>query len=179
MSAPQVAVESRTQDRGLVLIGIAWLAMIGCDFFLHGGLLARWYVTPAPFLLPPATAFARIPVGYLSFALLAVLVLWVLRRANVSGWRQGGIVGLWIGSLVWGSFCLGLYSISTAPSGLLVGWFVGQSVEVGIAGGVLGAGLSGHALGRLFLVVLAFTVAAFVATIALQILGFAPAIKIG
>jgi hypothetical protein len=172
-------VESLSRGRVLVLIGIAWLSMIGFDFFLHGGLLARWYAASSPFLLPPATAFARIPLGYLSFALLAVLVVWTLQRAKVEGWRHGGAVGLWIGSLVWGSLSLGLYSISTAPPGLLFGWFAGQSVELGIAGAVLGAGLSGQPIGRLFLMTLAFTIVAIMATITLQILGVAPAIKTG
>lgn len=179
MNVRQVSVEFPTRSRGLILIGIAWLSMIGFDFFLHGGVLARWYVTPSPFLLPPPTAFARIPLGYLSFALLAVLLLWTLQRAKVEDWRHGAAIGLWIGSLVWGSLSLGLYSISTAPPGLLFGWFVGQSVELGIAGTVLGAGLSGHPLGRLFLMTLAFTVAAIVATVTLQILGVAPAITSG
>jgi hypothetical protein len=161
------------------LIGIAWLAMIGFDFFLHAGLLARWYVSPSPFLLPPATAFARIPLGYLSFVLLAVLLLWTFSRAKVKGGRDGGATGLWIGVLVWGSLGLGLYSVSTAPPGLLLGWFVGQSVELSIAGVVVGAGVAGHPLGRLSLTTLAFTFAAVIATICLQVMGFAPAIKIG
>ena len=52
---------------------LSWLAMIGVDFLLHAGLLASWYVEPHPFLLPPTAAFARIPLGYMSFLGLAVL----------------------------------------------------------------------------------------------------------
>src|SRR5947209_7534433 len=55
----------------LALISLlAWLAMIGLDFFLHGGLLAGLYTAPAAFLLPPAQAFSRIPLGYAGFFLL-------------------------------------------------------------------------------------------------------------
>lgn len=172
-------VKPLTQRRRLALIGIAWLAMIGFDFLLHAGLLARWYSAPAPFLLPPAQAFVRIPWGYLSLVLLAVLLLWVLSGIQVSNWRQGGIVGLWVGALVWGSLTLGLYSISTAPPQLLVGWCAGQTIEMGIAGVILGAGLSGHPLVKLLLKTIGLVVAAVVVTVALQMLGMAPAQKIG
>jgi len=36
-----------------ILLG--WLAMVGFDFFLHGGLLAGLYIQPDAFLLPPPT----------------------------------------------------------------------------------------------------------------------------
>lgn len=50
---------------------LSWLSMLGFDFFLNAGLLARLYLEPSPFLLPPAEAFRRIPIGYLSFLLTA------------------------------------------------------------------------------------------------------------
>ena len=53
--------------RSLILLTLlGWLSMIGFDFFLRGGVLARLYLTPSPFLLPATSAFSLIPVGYLS-----------------------------------------------------------------------------------------------------------------
>jgi hypothetical protein len=49
---------------------LSWLSLVGFDFFLHAGLLARLYIKPSPFLLPPMEAFIRIPFGYMSILLL-------------------------------------------------------------------------------------------------------------
>ena len=54
---------------------LSWLAMLGIDFFVHGGLLATLYLQPSPFLLPPEQAFRRIPLAYVSFLLLAILLV--------------------------------------------------------------------------------------------------------
>jgi hypothetical protein len=161
-----------------VVIGVlGWLSMLGVDFFLHGGLLARWYVEPSPFLLPPEKAFALIPVGYASFGLLAVLLVWLSVRLGIDGWSKGLRFGLILGALVWGAFVLGLLSISTADRLLLACWLVGQTVELGIAGAVVGGGLGGAHLGRLALWVLGLIVAALAATLTLQNLGLAPALR--
>jgi len=53
-------------------VGAAWVLSLGFDLFLHAGLLARLYVEPGPFLLPPMVAFRRIPLGYLSFLVLTL-----------------------------------------------------------------------------------------------------------
>jgi hypothetical protein len=156
---------------------LAWLAMIGFDFFLHAGLLARLYVEPSPFLLPPVQAFALIPVGYLSFWLFVVLLLWLMTRLGVFGWRRGFVFGLELGALTWGAFVLGLLSISTASLPLLIGWFVGQTVELGIGGAVVGSGLAGTSLRRLLLSIVVFVVGLFIITVALQTLGLVPATR--
>ena len=140
-------------------------------FFLHAGLLARLYVEPSPFLLPPERAFALIPVGYLSFLGLTILLIWLMARLGIQGWRQGAVFGLKLGALTWGALVVGLLSISTASLALLIGWFLGQTIELGIAG----SGFKGVRLGRLFLQVLALVIGAFAITILLQTLGLAPA----
>jgi len=53
---------------------VAWFAALGVDFLAHGGLLARLYAEPEPFLLPPRELFARIPLGYAAFGILTALV---------------------------------------------------------------------------------------------------------
>ena len=157
---------------------IAWLSMLGFDFFLHAGLLAGLYLQPSPFLLPPLTAFTLIPVGYLSFLLSAVLLVWLMIRLRLSGWRQGARFGLELGGLTWGAFALGLLSVSTASFALLVGWFIGQTLELAIAGAVVGSGLAGMRLRRLFGVVIVFVLLSVITTIILQSLGVVPTTRL-
>ncbi len=147
---------------------LAWLSMIGFDFFLHAGLLASRYAGPSSFLLPPERAFALIPFGYLSFLSISVLLIWLMARLKIQGWKQGVIFGVQYGLLAWGSLILGLYSISTASPALLLGWFLGQTVELGIAGIVAGDGFASRKLGRLFVKVMIFVMIAFVAGVILQ-----------
>jgi hypothetical protein len=157
---------------------IAWLSMLGADFLLHAGLLARLYLQPAPFLLPPSRAFALIPVGYLSFLLLSILLVWLMIRMKRTGWRQGALFGLELGSLTWGAFVLGLASVSTASFSLLLGWFIGQTLELTIAGAVVGSGLAGMRLWRLFGVVITFVLLSVIITIVLQTLGMVPTTRL-
>jgi hypothetical protein len=151
--------------------------MLGFDVLLHGGLLAKFYVEPSPFLLPPQMAFRYIPLGYLSFLILAILLVWLMVKLDVRGWRGGFLFGLKLGALVWGSMVVGLMSISTADWALLFGWFFGQTLELAIAGLVAGLALSGMRLAWLFLIVAAFIILMFVVTVALQTTGMAPTIR--
>ncbi len=77
---------------------------------------------------------------------------------------------------MWGALLLGLFSISTADPLLLLGWFVGQTVEFAIGGAVIGSGLAGTSLMRLGLMVLALLIVWMLLTIGLQLLGLAPAL---
>ena len=153
---------------------LSWLSMLGFDFLIHAGLLARLYVDPSPFLLPPETAFRLIPLGYLSFLMLALLLTWLMAKQGVRGRRDGLIYGLKLGGLIWGSLVLGLASITTAENALLLGWFLGQTAELGIAGAVIGSSLSGVSHRRLLTRVIVFVVLSVFLTIVLQISGFAP-----
>ena len=151
----------------LVKIGLlAWLAVIGFDLFLHAGILAGLYSEPSPFLLSPEDAFRLIPLGYVSFLVLIILLFWLMLKFSIIGWKSGLIFGLKVGVLAWGALILGLLSISTASLSLLVGWFLGQTVELGIAGMVMGSGLSTNRLLSLLVKVIIF----FVFMVALAIL---------
>lgn len=157
----------------------AWVLAIGVDLFLHGGLLARLYLTPNAFLLPPSEAFRRIPLGYLAFFLLTCGLAWLFQRLAVRGAAAGFRVGLGAGALAWGAFLLGLASITRAAPSLLAGWWVGQTLELGLSGAVVGAAAAGVPRRRLWGRV-GFAVLVFVAlTILLQSLGFAPAARVG
>lgn len=165
--------------RRLILVTlIAWFSMLGFDFLLHAGVLAQLYEAPSSFLRPPMEAFALIPVGYVSFLLFAILLTWLMKRLNVVGWRAGAVFGAQLGALVWGALALGLFSVSTASASLLIGWLIGQTLELALAGAVVGSGLAGARLGRLFGVVLALVVLSAVAAIVLQTLGVAPSQRV-
>lgn len=159
-------------------IAAAWVLSLGIDLFLHGGLLARLYIEPSPFLLPAAVAFRRIPLGYLAFLVLTIALHWLLRRLHVSGFKDGFVIGGAAGAIVWGALALGLFSISTATVSLLAGWWIGQAVELAFAGGVMGAAAAGVTPKRIWARVAMAVLALVAATVALQSMGFAPAMKV-
>jgi hypothetical protein len=175
--ANQVALPNSARRTALIIL-LGWLAMLGFDFFLHGGLLAGLYAQPDSFLLGPSQAFALIPLGYLSFLLLSGTLTWLMVRLRVLGGRAGALFGLKLGALVWGSFVLGLVSISTASLALLAGWFAGQVAELALAGYFVGSALAGGSLKRLFGNVIVLILLFVVVTIALQSLGIAPSVRV-
>lgn len=165
-------------SRALLSVAPAFVVSLGFDLFLHGGLLASLYAEPGPFLLGPRDAFRRIPLGYLAFLILTLALYWLLRRLGVRGAAAGFRHGAVAGAIVWGALTVGLYSISTATVPLLAGWWIGQTIELGLAGAVLGAAASGVPLKRIWVQV-ALAVAACVAvTVLLQSLGWAPAMRV-
>jgi hypothetical protein len=166
MSLP--GLEKLPTVRLIGLVILAWLTSVGIDFFIHAGLLAELYAQPSPFLLPPEEAFRLIPIGYLSFLLLTVLLLWLMIRSRISSWRSGLLFGLKVGGMTWGAMALGLLSISTASPVLMLGWFAGQTVELGAAGAILGFGLSGTSLRKILTGVLFLILLLVTATIILQ-----------
>ena len=167
-----------TIKQRVALIFISWFSVIGFDLFLHAGLLARLYTRPSSFLLSADKAFLRIPLGYLSFLILAIVFVWLMESFNIAGWKKGVLFGLKFGALIWGAFVLGLYSISTAGWDLLLAWWIGQTLELGIAGIVAGEGLAGRRLSKLILWVIIFVVLLVIITFVLQAVGFAPPMKL-
>ena len=158
-------------------VGVAWLVSLGFDLFLHAGALATLYARPSPFLLPADAAFRRIPLGYIGFLVLTAALYWLFRQVGIRDWLAGLRLGLVAGLTVWGAWTLGLYSISVAEGDLLVGWWLGQGFETGLAGAFLGAAASGMERKR-YLVKAAWVFGLLVvATVALQVSGLAPAMK--
>ena len=156
---------------GIKLSLIAWLVMLGVDFFLHAGVLAGIYTRESPFLLPPLEAFRRIPIGYLSFLIVAYFLVWLSMRLEVRGVRAGLLLGLGVGSVMWASLGLGLYSITTAEPITLISWAVGQSLEIAIAGGLIGLALQEGELRSAFLTALISSILLVILTILLQSFG--------
>lgn len=157
---------------------LAWFLCLGADLFLHGGLLARFYAASSPFLLVAEAAFRRIPFGYVAILVLVGGLFWLCRRLNVRGVRSGWWHGFVAGIVVWGGLALGLYSITTAGGRLLAGWWLGQAVELGLAGAAMGALASGVPLWRAWLWVVAAVIALIALTVALQTMGLAPAARV-
>jgi len=179
MPASAAGIETAPHPSSLLRIAlVAWLLSLGVDLFLHAGLLARLYVAPSPFLLDAGAAFRRIPAGYLTFLVLTGALAWLMRRLGLEGAGGGFRFGLAAGGVVWGALALGLFSISTAPVALLVGWWLGQSFELALAGAVIGAALAGAPVRRLLGKVVIAVVVLGVATVALQSLGFAPPMRL-
>ena len=135
---------------------------------MHGGVLARFYSEPSNFLLPQEEAFRLIPLGYVAYLLLVVLLVWLMTRLGIAGWRPGLLFGLKVGVLTGGASALGLISISTVSPILIIAWSLGQVVELGIAGMVLGSGLAVIRLRSLLFKVTVFFIIMFALGVFLQ-----------
>lgn len=174
---PERQVEKRKTSSGattttvrqmLHSVGAAWVLSIGVDFLLHGGILAKHYLNPSPFVLEPQEAFRRIPLGYLAFLILTFGLYWLFRQLNVRGAGAGFRLGFIAGFVVWGALVIGLYSISTIEVALVVGWWLGQSLELGLAGAVFGSIAKGAPLKRIWALVVIAVLACITLTIVLQ-----------
>lgn len=164
--------------RAIRVTGLAWVAMLGWDFLLHGGLLTSFYVAGDPVLLSPLEAFQRIPLGYASFLILAALLVWLMPRFELKEGRSAFGFGLKIGALLWGSFVLGLVSIVRFDILLGAGWFIGQTLGLGIGAAVVQQAAAASNLKRMTLFVVLFFILCASITIILQSTGLAPALII-
>lgn len=155
------------------LVGVtllSWFAILGFDFLLHSGLLARLYVDPSPFLLSPQDAFRLIPLGH-SFG---------VADCTAGDSRLGG--GLWVWAKSWCS-CVGLFGSGFALD------ILSQSIadaelirraddRARIGGLVASAELATSRLWRLFVYVLGFVIVAIIMTVVLQSVGLAPSERV-
>ena len=132
------------------------------------------FFEPSPFLLAPEDLFLRIPLGYLAFLLMTGLLVWLMTALLISGWLAGARFGLLVGVVVHGSGALALASASTARPSFLVVWFLGQSIQAGVAGAVIGLGLATESLRRLAAGVLVLDVVLVGTTVFMQAFGVVP-----
>ena len=163
--------------RCIALLALAWVAFLSVDFLFHAGILARFYLRGDPALLGADAAFRRIPLGYLAFLLITLLLMWLARRCAVFGWRAGMRFGFGFGALLGFAQSLALFSILRLGAPLLIGWAAAQTVEAAAAGAVVGAGNAGAPLRRIAIVVAALLAAAIVLTVAMQATGLAPPMR--
>lgn len=150
---------------------LAWFCMLGTDFLFHAGFLHDHYLAEIPFLLPQDDAFRFIPLGYASFLVMAALVVWLIERQDVRGWKEGTAFGLVFGCALSVASYMGLASITTAPISLLVGWGIGQTTQIGLAAAVVGAARAAKGRRKLWGLALGWCVFSIVVAITLQNVG--------
>jgi hypothetical protein len=153
----------------------AWAASVAVDFGLHAGVLAPFYDWSSPFLLSPAEAFVRIPIGYLAFLVLVWALTWLLTRLGVDRASDGLVLGAAAGAVVWAALLLALWSIATAEPVMLLAWWAGQAAALGVAGWVVGAMLGGASTRWVAVRVVALAAVMVVLAIVLQAVGYATA----
>jgi len=173
--AQTTSLSEDVSRRRVVLVGlVGWIATLGVDLFLNAGVFAWVFFEPSPFLLPPEELFVRIPLGYLSFLLITGLVVWLMSSRLIIGWRAGARFGVLLGAVIHGAGVLGMASVSTAPVSLLAAWFVGQTLQTGVVGAVVGQGFATSNLRRLGLLVVVLDIVLIGTTFALQYLALVP-----
>jgi len=150
---------------------VGWIATLGVDLFLNAGVFAWVFFEPSSFLLPPEEMFLRIPLGYLSFLLITGLVVWLMSSRSITGWRAGARFGVVLGAVIHGAGVLGMASVSTASVSLLAAWFVGQTLQTGVVGAVVGQGFATSNLRRFGLLVVVLDIVLIGTTFALQSIG--------
>ena len=170
----EYSIDEKSSFWKIDLLITAWLAIIGFDFLLHGGLFASIYIRSNPALLNAEQVFYRIPLGYASFFVTVIIIYWLLSKVGINEWKKGVLFGIKIGGLLAVASILGLYSILRIDLDMLIVWQLGYMIEFGITGGIIGAAKSGISLKKLLLGVVIFIVLMVILTITLQILGFAP-----
>jgi hypothetical protein len=157
---------------------VVWLAMVGLDFALNAGLFAYVYQEGGGFMLEPAEAFRRIPLGYLAFLIVAVGAVELAVRLEVRTVAAGLRFGLAAGAALAATWTLGLYSVATLTPQMAAAFGVIWLMLLTLAGGVAAAGLSGTSLRDLTLRVVAADVVCVIAVIALQTFGVVPTLKL-
>ena len=162
--------------RRVVVALLTWLAILGVDFVLNGAIFARMYQGGDAFLLAPQQAFARIPLGYAAFLIVAFAVVELERLVGISGPRAGIRFGLVLGAVSGSVWALGLYSIASVPAAVALAlaaiWFAVLLVASTVAAAALGQ----RSLRRVALAVAGFDVVCIVVVVALQSFGVVPAI---
>jgi hypothetical protein len=163
-------------SRRLRVAVVVWLAMLGLDFLLNGALFARLYLEGGTFILAPAEAFQRIPLGYLAFLMLALSVVEIAYRLRVTRIDDGIRLGLVMGAVFGGTWSLSLYSIATLSAQIALSFALIWLALVTLAAAVAVSGLAQTSLRGLAFRVAVFDVLCAVTVIALQSFGVVPTV---
>jgi hypothetical protein len=174
----EASIAPLSRKRLIQITALAWFAVIGLDFFLDAGLLARFYRWDLPGFLPPLKMFQFIPFGYAAFLLWTILLVWLMTRLSITGFRAGAIFGLKVGVLLAAAGFFGQLSVFAFPASMLLLWLVANTSIFTIAGAVTGAALAAQRLRPLARRVVALVLVCLVGGIVLQNIGPNPAAKI-
>jgi hypothetical protein len=175
---PAEAVINRVSRWRIIQITLlAWFAVISLDYFMNAGLLARFYNWNLPGFLSPLKMFQYIPLGYACFLLWCILLVWLMTRLFVSGFRAGAIFGMKVGILLSVAGFLGQMSIFDFPAWMFLLWIVPNTLSFTVAGAVAGAGLAATHLRPLVLRVAMLFLVCFIGGTVMQNIGPNPAAK--
>jgi hypothetical protein len=163
-------------SRRLRVALIVWLAMLGLDFVLGGGLFAGLYRDGGTFILAPADAFRRIPIGYLAFLIVAMTIVEITHRLSLSRMRDGIRFGVLAGAVFGGTWSLSLYSIATLSAGIALAFAVTWIVLITIGAAVAAAAVARTSLRGLVFRVIALDVVCVAVVITLQSAGVVPTV---
>ena len=163
--------------RLIIITLLSCLSQIGIDLFLGGGLFSKLWLESNGLFLPPEKMLKLIPLGYLSFLISSSLLVWLMVGLAISGWKQGTLFGLKIGGIISSAGALGIASVfPVKPVHVIVLLFVGI-IQNSIAAMVIGSGLGGARLGRLFVKVIVLVLISAILVLIMQILGMATAMN--
>jgi hypothetical protein len=119
--------------RGILVAGIASIAMFGFDIFLHGGLLAAIYGRgDFRYELPLLVAYWNVPCGLLAYFGFSLLLVVVFSKFKANDQLESFKFGLIIGSIVWAAYIFGWSYLDLTSIGLYAVWYIGQVTEIGI-----------------------------------------------
>ncbi|HKZ92314.1 MAG TPA: hypothetical protein VJZ50_09255 [Candidatus Limnocylindrales bacterium] len=150
--------DPRTQRAPVVRAAVlAWMLVVGIDFFVNAGMLTMLWEGPSSFLLSTADLFLRIPMGYAALLLWSVLVVWLVTRLHIERPRGGAVFGAKLGMLVSVAGMLGLASISTISATIALGWATTQIVEFAVVGYVGTLALRAGGTRRMTLAIIGLT----------------------
>jgi hypothetical protein len=125
----EASIAPLSRKRLIQITALAWFAVIGLDFFLDAGLLARFYRWDLPGFLPPLKMFQFIPFGYAAFLLWTILLVWLMTRLSITGFRAGAIFGLKVGVLLAAAGFFGQLSVFAFPARMLLLWLVAKLAQ--------------------------------------------------
>jgi len=111
---------------------IAWIVFIGIDFLFHASLLETLWQEEIELIKPDKDLFILIPVGYLSFFLLTVLVGYAFTKIYQKKPKSKEVIGfsLIFGLLFSGSNLLGLFAYVDIPLKQLIIFNVVYFIEI-------------------------------------------------
>jgi predicted permease len=110
----------------------AWLIFIGIDFLFHASILESLWKEEIAAFKPQIDLFLLIPIGYLSFLLLTILVGYVFSRIFMDkpSLKEAAMFGLTFGLLYAIGNMLALYSFVNIPVTQLVVFHLIYIIEI-------------------------------------------------
>jgi len=111
---------------------LAWIVFIGIDFLFHASLLETLWQEEITLIKPDKDLFILIPVGYLSFFLLTVLVGYAFTKIYQEKPKSKEVIGfiLIFGFLFSGSNLLAFFAFVDIPLKQLIIYNVVYFIEI-------------------------------------------------